>query len=99
MVQGVYVLVHRLDVDEAVSEVKVKFSVEGNPEGSQYELGQVPSRGERLLICHEGDLSGGAAMDKYRLPHCVLDNPQESVPHVVHDFVNVVTPVCLKWPL
>ena len=99
MVQGVYVLVHGLDVDETVRKVKVKFSVEGNPKGSQNKHCQVPGGGECLLICHEGNLSCGTAMDKDRLPHCVLNNPQEGVPHVVHNFVNIVAPVCLKGPL
>ena len=42
VVQGMDVLVHCLDVDEAVSKIKVELTVEGHPEGSQYEHGQVP---------------------------------------------------------
>ena len=42
VVQGVDVLVHCLYVDEAMSKVKVEFTVEGDPEGSQNEHCQIP---------------------------------------------------------
>ena len=42
VVQGMDVLVHRLDVDEAMSKVKVELTVEGHPEGGHNEHGQVP---------------------------------------------------------
>ena len=56
-------------MDEAVGKVEVELAVEGHPEGGQDEQGQVPRRGQRLLVGQEGDLPGGAAVDKDGLPH------------------------------
>ena len=38
-------------------------------------------------------------MDKNGLPHSVLNNPQEGVPHVMRHFVNLVPPVWHERPL
>ena len=43
VVEGVDILVQRLDVDEPVSKVEVKLAIEGNPEGCQKKHCCVPA--------------------------------------------------------
>ena len=68
-----------------VCEIEMKLSVEGNPECGQTEDDEVPGTEGRLLVRHEGDPLGGAAVDVERLPDCELENSQQRVPHVVHN--------------
>ena len=75
-----------------MSEVEVELPVERHPEGGQTEDEEVPGTGGRLLVGHEGDPLGGAAVDIERLPDGELEDPHQGVPHVVHHLPRV-TPI------
>ena len=66
-----------------VCEVEVELPVERHPESGQTEDEEIPGTAGRLLVGHEGDPVGGAAVDIERLPECELEDSQQGVPHVV----------------
>ena len=99
VVEGVDVLVERLDVDEPVGEVEVELSVEGHPEGGQDEHGGVPGGGEGLLVAHVGQAVGGVAVHEDGLPDSELDDAHEGVEHVVQHLGHPVLPVGHEGPL
>ena len=99
VVEAVDVLVQSGDVDEPVGEVEVELPVERHPEGSQAEDEEVLGTGGGLLVGHEGDPVGGAAVDVDGLPDCVLEDPEAGVPHVVHHLPHPVRPPGLERPL
>ena len=61
----------------------MELPVERHPESGQTEDEEVPGTAGRLLVGHEGDPVGGAAVDIERLPGCELKHSQQRVPHVV----------------
>ena len=80
-----------------VCEIEMKLSVEGNPECGQTEDDEVPWTEGRLLVRHEGDPLGGAAVDVERLPHRKLDDSHQGVPHVVHHLTEDTTTDQERW--
>ena len=71
-------------------EVEVELPVKRHPEGCQTEDEEVPGAGSCLLVGHEGDPLGGAAVDVERLPDGELEDTHQGVPHVVHHLPGVV---------
>ena len=77
-----------------MGEVEVELPVYRHPESGQTEVGQVAGTPGYLLVRQEGDPVGGAAVEVERLPDCELEDPQERVPHVMHQ---LAYPVLSPW--